>query len=184
MDFYRDRRPRAWRTLVGLIGAFILLLGTLRFWFLMAIEGSAIAPAIAVASLFTAATAGLPALGYHALRTAEPPQAWRARRQARRAARAAWVARETADQATADRNRLVEAYLGQVRRLGLKAWPIRQQLVMESAVREHLLGEDTADPERRAARQVLATLVPLHRPRGSGMRSVSPGKRPSGQGLL
>jgi len=140
LDFYKDRNERTWHSLVVLIGIFVILLGTLRFWFLVTIAGGALVPAIAGAFLFTGATAGFLSLGYRALRVAETPHAWRARRQARRAHQAARRARAVADRDAAERHRLIDAYLGRVRREVQKTCPLEQQLETETAVREHLSG--------------------------------------------
>lgn len=140
LDFYRDRNMRTWRFLVVFIGFFVMLLGTLRFWFLATIGTGGLVPAIVGACLFTVATAGFLALGYRGLRAAETPQAWRARRQARRARQAARAAREIANRDAADRDRLIDAYLGHVRRQVQKTCPAEQQLAMEAAVRDHLSG--------------------------------------------
>ena len=102
----------------------VILLGGLRFWFLAA-TGTGPVPAIAGACLFTVATAGLLALGYRALRVAETPPAWRARRQAGKARQAARIARAEADQNAAERDRLIDAYLGHVTRLALQDLPGR-----------------------------------------------------------
>ena len=105
--------------------------------------------------MFTAVTAGFLVLGYHALRAAETPQAWHARRRARRAYKAARLARAKADRDEAERDRLLEAYLVHVRRLALKVCPGERQMAVQSAVRQHLLGrlplaegEAWADPAR------------------------------------
>jgi hypothetical protein len=81
------------------------------------------------------------ALGYRALRAAETVPAWRARRQARRAGQAARIARAAAGRNAAERDRLIDAYLGQVRRQIRKTFPAGRQLAVESGVRKHLLGE-------------------------------------------
>lgn len=141
LDFYRDRHQRAWRALAGLLGAFILVLGILRFWYLATVGYGGLVPAVAGAGLFTAATAGFVFLGYRVLRAAEAPRAWRARRSARAAARKAETARAAADQDAAERDRLIDAYIEQVRRFVLKMCPASEQLAMESAVRDHLLGK-------------------------------------------
>jgi hypothetical protein len=157
LDFYKDRNERTWHTLVILIGIFVTLLGTLRFWFLVTIAGGALVPAIAGAFLFTGATAGFLSLGYRALRVAETPPAWRARRQARKARQAGRAARAEAEQDAAERDRLIDAYLGHVRREVQKTCPLEQQLETEAAVREHLSGrrplnEDTPRPGARTTR--------------------------------
>jgi hypothetical protein len=145
LDFYRDRNLRAWRTLVILTGAFVTVLGILRFWFLATIGTGGLVPAIAGALLFTAATAGFLFLGYRFLRAAETPQAWRARRKARKARQAARNAQASADRDARERDRLIDAYLGHVRRRMAKMCGVEQQLALESAVRDHLSGRSTLD---------------------------------------
>ena len=140
LGFYRDRGDRAWRVLAVLAGFFVLLLSTLRLWFL-ATTGTGLVPAIAGACLFTVVTAGFLTAGYRALRVAETPAAWRARRQAGTARQAARLARAAADRAAAERDHLIGAYLGHVRQLALKTCPAGRLLAVESAVRQHLLGE-------------------------------------------
>jgi hypothetical protein len=140
LDYYRDRNLRAWRSLAILTGTFVALLGVLRFWFLATIGTDGLVPALTGAGLFTAATAGFLYLGYRALRAAETSQAWRARREARKARQAARAAQATADRDVRERDHLVDAYLGHVRRLVFKTCPIDVQVALESAVREHLCG--------------------------------------------
>jgi hypothetical protein len=140
LDFYRDRNLRAWQILAFTISAFVALLGVLRFWFLATVGADGLVPAFTGAALFTAATAGFLSLGYRALRAAETPQAWRARRAARAARRAARAARAAADRDARERDRLVDAYLGHVRKVVLRTCAIEQQLAVETAVREHLSG--------------------------------------------
>jgi hypothetical protein len=143
LDFYRDRNERTWHALVVLTGVFVALLGVLRFWFLATIGTGGLVPAITGAGLFTAATAGFLSLGYRALRAAETPQAWRARQEARKARQSVRATRAMADRDARERDRLIDAYLGHVRRVVLKTCPVEQQLAMESAVREHLSGRCT-----------------------------------------
>jgi hypothetical protein len=145
LDFYRDRNLRAWRTLAVLTGAFVTVLGILRFWFLATIGTGGLVPAITGALLFTAATAGFLFLGYRFLRAAETPQAWRARRNARKARQAARNAQASADRDARERDRLIDAYLGHIRRRMFKTCRVEQQLALESAVREHLSGRYTLD---------------------------------------
>ena len=157
LDFYKDRNERTWHALVILVGIFVTLLGTLRFWFLVTIGGGGLVPAIVGAFLFTGATAGFLSLGYRALRMAETPQAWRARRQARKVRQAARAARAMADGDAAERDRLIDAYLGHVRREVQKTCPLEQQLETEAVVREHLSGrrplsEDALCPGARPTR--------------------------------
>ena len=148
LDFYRDRNLRAWRALAVLAGAFVMLLGVLRFWFLATIGTGRLVSAIAGAGLFAAATGGFLTLGYRALRAAETPQAWRARREARKAGETDREARETADRDARERDRLIDAYLGHVRRQVLRTCPVDQQLALESAVRE-LLSQRRSPGDRR-----------------------------------
>jgi hypothetical protein len=138
LDFYRDRNLRTWRILAFLTGGFVALLGMLRFWFLATVGTTGLVPAVVGGFLFTAATAGFLGLGYRALRAAETPQAWRARRAAQKAWQAARAARAVADRDARERERLISAYLGQVRKLVLKTYPIDIQVALETAVRSHL----------------------------------------------
>lgn len=142
LGFGRERGERAWRVLAVLIGFFVILLGTLRFWFLATTGTGGLVPAIAGACLLTVTTAGFLAAGYQVLQSAETPPAYRARRQAGTAHQAARLARITADRAAAERDRLIDAYLGHVRQLALKTSPPERQLAVESAVRQHLRGEE------------------------------------------
>jgi hypothetical protein len=142
LDFYRDRHHRAWRTLAAILAAFVGVLGVLRFWFLATVGASGLIPAALGAALFTVVTAGFLLVGYRALRLAETPQTYRARRRARIAAQAAQDARVDANRNTRDRERLIDAYLVQVRRQALELFTAEQQSV-EKAVRRHLLGEET-----------------------------------------
>jgi len=121
------------------------------------------------ACLYTAATAGFLSLGYRALRSAETPSAWRARRQARQAQQAAQVARAMADQDAAERDRLIDAYLGRLRRLALTTGPAERQPTVESAVRKHLPGEYPFGEEE--ASRPSRTLTILYRLR-AGSRSA------------
>jgi hypothetical protein len=140
LDFYRDRNKRAWRALVLVIGFFVVLLGTLRFWFLYTVGVGGLVPTLAGALLFTGATAGFLAVGYRALRIAETPSAWQARRKARRERQVAQALHEAAHRDAAERDRLIDAYLGHVRRQVLRTCALEEQLATESAVREHLSG--------------------------------------------
>ena len=142
LDFYRDRHGRAWRTVLIVLAGFVGALGILRFWFLVTIGTSGLIPAALGAALFTAVTAGFLFVGYRALRMAETPQTFRARRWAHTAAQAAGAARAEAARSTHDRDRLIDAYLVPVRRWMLQTCTAEQQPGMEKAVRDHLLGEE------------------------------------------
>jgi hypothetical protein len=143
LDIYQDRHRRAWYALACFLAAFVLVLGILRFLYLATVGVGDLAAATAGAALFTAATAGFVFLGYRALRAAETPQAWRARRRARAAYRVAQAARETADRDAVHRDRLIDACLRQVRRVALRTCPAEQLLMMEAAARKHFQGEVT-----------------------------------------
>lgn len=141
LDFYRDRHWGAWRAALAVVSTFVLGLGVLRFWYLATIGTGALIPAVAGAALFTAVTAGFLFLGYRALRAAETPQTWRARRWAQTAARAARGTRADAVRDERERDRLIDAYLVEVRRLVLRTCTVDQQQVMEAEVRDHLMGK-------------------------------------------
>ena len=146
LDVYQDRRRRAWYLLAAFLGGFIFVLGVLRFLYLATVGTNDPVTAAAGAGLFTAATAGFVFLGYRALRAAETPQAWRARRRARAAYRVAQAARESADREAVRRDQLIDAYLMQVRRVALRTCPAEQLLLVEAAARKHLTGEVTKVP--------------------------------------
>ena len=138
LGFCGDRARRALAVLTGLV---VILLGTLCFWFLAATGTGGLVPALAGACLVTVAVAGFVALGYGALRAAETPPTWRARRQACTARAAAQIACAAAGQDAAERDRLIDTYLRHVRPQVLKTCPAGQQLAVESGIRKHLLGE-------------------------------------------
>jgi hypothetical protein len=143
LDVYQDRHRRSWHALIGFLSAFVLGLGVLRFLYLATVGADDPVTATAGAALFTAATAGFVFLGYRALRAAETPRAWRARRRARAAYRAARAARESADREARHRDRLVDACLKQVRRVALRRCPAGQLAMLEAAARMHLQGKET-----------------------------------------
>jgi hypothetical protein len=141
LDVYQDRNRRAWYALIIFLAAFILVLGVLRFLYLATIGTGDLVTATAGAALFTAATAGFVLLGYRSLRAAETPLAWRARRRARAAYRLAQAARESADRDAMQRDRLIGAYLRQVRRVAVQTCQAEQLLLLEAAARNHLQGK-------------------------------------------
>jgi hypothetical protein len=144
LDFYQDRDLRAWRTVLAVLSIFIAGLGALRFWFLVVIGTDGLIPAALGAGLFTAVTAGFLFVGYRALRMAETPQAFRARRWARSTAQTMQAARTNAERDRRDRDRLIDAYIAQVRRPILDLCTDVQVPVVENGVRRHLLGGDQA----------------------------------------
>jgi hypothetical protein len=141
LDYYRDRHARAWRIVLWVLIAFLVMLGFLRFSFLDAISGDGLVPAVLGAALFTLVTGGFIFVGYRALRMAETPQAFRARRWARSSARAERDAKEEVRQNASDRDRLIAAYLTQVWRHLPELCSVEEQPAVEQAVRRHLLGE-------------------------------------------
>lgn len=141
LDIYRDRHWTAWRAVLAILGAFVLGLGILRFWYLATIGVGGLIPATVGAVLFTAVTAGFLFLGYRALRAAETPQAWRARRRWQAALRIAQGSRTDAARDERERDRLIDAYLAEVRRLVQRTYSLQQQHFTEAAVRDHLLGK-------------------------------------------
>lgn len=144
LDFYQDRDWRAWRTILTVLIIFIAGLGALRFWFLAVIGTDGLIPAALGAALFTAVTAGFLFVGYRALRMAETPQAFRARRWACSTVQAMQAARTNAERDLRDRDRLVDAYLAQIRRPILDLCTDVQVPAVENGVRRHLLGGDQA----------------------------------------
>ena len=140
LDYYRDRSTRVWWMLVITLALFVLTLGILRFSFLDAVGYGGVQTALAGAALLTVATGGFLTLGYRALRTAETPQAWRARRRVRAAHRELRAAQERTRRHAKERDRLISAHLVQVRRVVLRTCPLAQQQLLEDAVRAHLQG--------------------------------------------
>lgn len=144
LDIYRDRHWTAWRAVLIVLGGFVLGLGVLRFWYLATIGVGGLIPATVGAALFTAVTAGFLFLGYRALRAAETPQTWRARRRWQSALRIAQGSRADAKRDERERDRLIDAYLAEVRRLVQRTCSLQQQYFVEAAVRDHLLGKVTS----------------------------------------
>ncbi len=139
LDHYRDRRQ--WRLIVIGLALFLAGLGVLRFSYLYTVGSGGLLAALAGAALFTAATAVFLVLGYRALRAAETPQTWKARRKAQAAAKAAEGAWAVADRDKADWDRLADTYIAEIRHHLLDAYPTGQLPDAEAAVRAHLLGQ-------------------------------------------
>jgi hypothetical protein len=147
LSSYRDRGERAWQARVILIGFLVMLLGVLPLWFL-ATAGTGLVPVVAGACLFTGVMAAFLAVGYCALRVAETPAAWRARRHGSKASQATRLAQAQAARDAAERDRLTDAYLGHLRQQALKTCPADRQLAVESAARQHLLGKLPPEQEQ------------------------------------
>jgi hypothetical protein len=141
LDVYQERQRRAvWRFLAGGLGAFVAMLGALRYSFLVTVGTAGPVTAVIGAALFTAATACLVLLGYRALRAAETAAAWKVRRRKLALERKALTARATVRAQIARRDRLADAYLSQLRTSLLQSCTASQLAAMEHAVRMHLVG--------------------------------------------
>jgi hypothetical protein len=143
LDVYQGRqKTAAWRFLAWGMGAFVVMLGLLRYSFLITVGPPGQATALTGATLFTAATACFVTLGYRALRAAETPVAWKARRRKLAMARKARATRTAMNAQVARRDRLADAYLSEIRAPLLRSCPASQLPAMEQAVRNHLVGGD------------------------------------------
>lgn len=141
LDYYSDRNRKAWQLLALGLAAFVAGLGVLRFLFLDTVGIDGLIAALVGATLFTAATAAFLMIGYRALRAAETPRAWKARRRARRVGRDAAAASARLATCVAARDRLVDAYLARIRISLLKKCTSSEMPVLEAALRAHLTGE-------------------------------------------
>jgi hypothetical protein len=149
LDLSSDDNPVLWRWTAATLGAFITLLGCLRFGFLATtITAGGVAPAMIGASLFTLATASFVVIGYRALRSAETGLAWKTRRQVRACARALRRARREVERLRAIRDRIARAYLSRIRVRLIRVCTAEQLPAMERAVLAHLIGEDPAGKDR------------------------------------
>jgi hypothetical protein len=140
LDLYRNRKT-VWRLLAGGLGAFVAMLGMLRYSFLTTVGTEGKAAALVGATLFTAATASFVVLGYRALRAAETVPAWNARQGKLACERSVRAARERAKMRIAERDRLADAYLSEIRASLLRTCTASQLPSMEQAVRSHLIGQ-------------------------------------------
>jgi len=140
LDHYRETHRSAWRWIAGILSAFIVLLGVLRFSFLATVGSVGQLAALAGAALFTLATAGFVIAGYRALCVAETRQTWRARRAWRRSVAAAAAAQRVLDRHVARRDRLVSAYLSRIRSRLVRSCTARELSLAERAIMAHLTG--------------------------------------------
>ena len=122
LDHYSERPGWIWRGLAVGLGAFVIGLVSLRFLYLDTAGTVGPAAVLVDATLFTACTAGLVAVGYRALRAAEKLSAWRARRWSRQAEQEAAAASNRAARLLHERDRLADAYIRRVRG-ELRFWP-------------------------------------------------------------
>ena len=142
LDYYSERGGRTWRLLVTGLVAFVTGLGILRFLYLSTVGAVGAAAALVGAALFTTATAGFLVIGYRALRAAEKPPAWQARKWSRQADREVAAASRRVSRLLRERNRLVDAYISRIRGDLLGKCPSDQLPQLEAALREHLTGGD------------------------------------------
>jgi hypothetical protein len=142
LDLYRDGHQILWRWTAFVLGAFIALLGVLRFWFLVTVGTEGLITALAGSILFTLATAGFVVIGYRALRVAETGQARGAKRKVRLRAAEAAAAHRKVVRLKAQRDRLARAYLKMIRIRLIKNCSASQLPLMEHAIWAHLTGED------------------------------------------
>ena len=142
LDHYRDTHRVLCRWIAGALGAFIVLLGVLRFAFLATVGYGGDLAALVAAALFTVATAGFVIAGYRLLRVAETSQTWQARRARRDRARALAAARRRLAASTARRDRLAHAYLGRIRSQLARGYSASELPLMERALMAHLTGQE------------------------------------------
>jgi hypothetical protein len=142
LDHYSERGGRPWRLLVTGLMAFVIGLGILRFLYLSAVGAVGAAAALVGAALFTTATAGFLVIGYRALRAAEKPPAWQARKWSRQADREVAAASRRVSRLLRERNRLVDAYISRIRGDLLSKCSSGQLPQLEAELREHLTGGD------------------------------------------
>jgi hypothetical protein len=143
LDHYSEDHRAAWRSIAVGLGAFIGLLGVLRYSFLATVGTEGLAAAAIGTVLFTAATAGFVLIGYRALRLAEGSLAWRARRHLRAMERAAAEAHRRLDRIVARRDRLASAYLARIRLRLVRTCSSSDLAQLEQVLWAHLVGEDT-----------------------------------------
>jgi hypothetical protein len=137
----RRKARTTWKEIAALIAVFILILGILRFAYLVTVNGNVLT-ALLGAGLFTVTTAGMVGFGYWALCEAEPLDLYRKRRRLQKAWRQWAKAEETATDAASERHKCVKAYCDAFRPWLLATEAnLTQDTVqkIEQAVRQHLL---------------------------------------------
>ena len=142
LDACRDNHQVLWRWTASVLGAFTVLLGVLRFWFLAVVGVDGLVTAGAGAILFTLATAGFVVIGYRALRLAETAAAWQARRKALSCKKLAARARRRLERLKIKRDGLARAYVGRIRIHLIKDCSATEFVALERAIRSHLLGQE------------------------------------------
>ena len=142
LDHYRDGYRLVWRCVAFTLGAFVCLLGVLRFSFLLTVGSQGPVTAVTGAALFTVATAGFVVVGYRALRIAETGAAQQARRRVRARAGDVASARRKLARQTDERDRLATAYLSLIRLRLIRTCTADRLRVVELAVWSHLTDQD------------------------------------------
>jgi hypothetical protein len=142
LDHYSEHSHRVWQLLVGGLLLFVAGLGVLRFLYLATVGGNGPIAALVGAALFTGATAGFLVIGYRALRAAEMPPAWRARKRSRQADRQVSAASQRVARLVRERDRLVDAYVSRIRVGLLEQCESGELPQLVAAVRRHLTGRD------------------------------------------
>ena len=135
-----ERHPKLFRLIAAGLVAFAVLLALLRFDFFAAVGTSAIAAVIG-ATVFTVCTVMFVAGGFAAVRYAETLGIWQSRRRARKAARTAADAEDTAARRAGERDRRIDAYLARMRPTLLGHTAGVHDI--ENKVRAHLLRESS-----------------------------------------
>jgi hypothetical protein len=135
---YADRNRTVFRLIALGLGLFAALLSILRFGFFEEVGTSPAAAAVA-AAVFTVCTVMFVVGGFAAIRHAETPETYQARRRARNAEKKAAAAGALADRCAAERDRRIDAYIGRIRPALLCEHGGAQ--AMEDKVRAHLTGQ-------------------------------------------
>ena len=134
----RRGSTRLWRGTLLVVALFVLALGLLRYQYLVTVNGDQLS-ALLGAALLTAITGGLVALGYLALRHAEPLSVHRCKREVARSRRASSAAKRRCDREIVTRDRRHDAYLS-ILRPDLLNVALSQEHVdeLDRSVRHHL----------------------------------------------
>lgn len=141
LDRFADRNRKAWRMTAVALVLFVIGLATLRFEYFSVTGVDGPVAALVGACLFTAFTIGFIAVGYRALRTAQPLHTWQASRRARKTAKDAEAAADEAARYADQRDRLLEAYLTRIRPMLMETSTAAELPALEKAIRMHLRGE-------------------------------------------
>jgi hypothetical protein len=141
LDRLADRNRKAWRGVAVALLLFVIGLAALRFEYFSVTGVDGPVAALVGACLFTAFTIGFLAVGYRALRAAQPFDTWQRSRWARKAAKEAEAAAGEAARYADNRDRLLEAYLTRIRPLLMETCTTAELSALEKAIRMHLRGE-------------------------------------------